>query len=78
MDTKQAVQEVAGKWVDLVPAQPFWVSLKAERIREPGVFSARPDEQFSSSFELNLNLSQKEELKFDLMALGAIVTVGGK
>lgn len=76
MKTNQAVQmQVQG---EPVAELPFSVSLKAERVQEPGVFAISPDEQFSSSFALNLNLSQKEELKFELMALGAIVTVGGR
>jgi hypothetical protein len=76
METTQAVQELKAERVqqEMVAEEPFRVSLKAERVQEPGVFA--PEEQFSSAFELNLNLSQKEELKFELMALGAIVTVG--
>jgi hypothetical protein len=78
MDTKQAVQELKAERVqqEAAPELPFQVSLKAERVQEPGVFSPGEDEQFSSSFELNLNLSQREVLKFDLMPLGAVVTVG--
>jgi len=76
MNTNQAVQVVTGEVADPLPEQPFRVSLKAERVQEPGVFSPGEDEQFSSSFELSLNLSQREVLKFDLMPLGAVVTVG--
>ena len=69
MDTQQTVQK-------LNVGEPVRISLKAERVQEPGVFSPGEDEQFSSSFELNLNVSQREVLKFDLMPRGAVVTVG--
>jgi hypothetical protein len=74
METKQAVQEVTGKWVDVVE-EPCWVSLKAQRVQEPAVSNAGGDGQFSSAFELTYR--QDQQVTFDLAELRAIITIHG-
>ncbi|HYU35281.1 MAG TPA: hypothetical protein VEW48_24270 [Thermoanaerobaculia bacterium] len=59
-----------------VADDPFWVSLKAERVQEPELFAGARGGQLSSTFELTL--SQKQPVTIELMALGVTITLHGK
>ena len=74
MDTKQAVQEVTGRWVDVVE-EPCWISLTAERVQKPAVFTEGVKEQFSSTFQVTYR--QDQQVTFELAALQAVIKIGG-
>jgi hypothetical protein len=72
MSTKQAVREVAGRWVP-VAEEPRWVALKAERVQEPPVFGAGKVEPYSAAYELLY--CHNELVTFDLAALRTVITI---
>ena len=73
MSTKQAVREVAGRWVPIAE-EPRWVSLQAERVQEPPVVGAGTGEPYSAIYELLY--CRNELVTFDLAALRAVITIG--
>jgi hypothetical protein len=76
--TKQAVQELKAERVQEEIAlvdEAFRISLKAERVQQPGALALGPAAQPSSAFELNLTLHPKQPVKIDLTALGATITI---
>jgi len=82
MSEQNSVQELKAERVQEemqlveVVDDPFWVSLKAERVQEPEVFAGAGNGTFSSTFELSL--SQKQPVTIELMALGVTITLHGK
>jgi len=81
METTQVVQELKAERVQEelavagVAAEPWSVSLKAERVQSPAIFADEGKGQFSSAFEMTL--SQKQPVTIELMALRIIVTLHG-
>jgi hypothetical protein len=72
MSTKQAVREVAGRWVP-VAEEPKWLSLQAERVQEPPVFGAGQVEPYSAHYELLY--CRNELVTIDLAALRTVITI---
>jgi hypothetical protein len=69
MDTKQAVQVVTGRWVDVEETQ--WITLRAEQVRTPTLFAVEAEGQYAVAF--NLVLGGKQPVTFELPELNAVV-----
>ena len=81
MERTQSVQELKAERVQeelvalAVAAEPFQISLKAERVQEPAAVAVGASTQGSSGFALSLSFQQKQPVKIEVPALGTIITL---